>query len=146
MKTLVARRGTDQPVLAEVATPQQLDAGDVRVAVAAAAFTYSTRSSPPDREALGLPEQVGLGFDFGTRHRDRTRRERVHRGRQGDRTARRHHRPNPCPHRRARDRSRPRSPPSPTDSASTLPPRSHSTRSPHARRSTYSGLTAGACW
>ncbi len=64
MKTLVARRGSDRPVLAELATAQQLDAGDVRVAVEAAAFTYFDAFVPTHREALGLPEQVGLGFDF----------------------------------------------------------------------------------
>ena len=64
MKSLIARRGSDQPVVAELATPQKLDAGDVRVAVAAAAFTYFDAFVPAHREALGLPEQVGLGFDF----------------------------------------------------------------------------------
>ena len=44
--------------------PQKLDAGDVRVAVAAAAFTYFDAFVPAHQEALGLPEQVGLGFDF----------------------------------------------------------------------------------
>ena len=39
-------------------------AGDVRVAVAAAAFTYFDAFVPGHQEALGLPEQVGLGFDF----------------------------------------------------------------------------------
>ena len=34
------------------------------VAVAAAAFTYFDAFVPAHREALGLPEQVGLGFDF----------------------------------------------------------------------------------
>jgi len=32
MKSLIARRGSDQPVVAELASPQKLDAGDVRVA------------------------------------------------------------------------------------------------------------------
>jgi NADPH:quinone reductase-like Zn-dependent oxidoreductase len=64
MKSLIARRGSDQPVIAELANPQQLEAGDVRVAVAAAAFTYFDAFVPAHRETLGLPEQVGLGFDF----------------------------------------------------------------------------------
>src|SRR6187551_1686215 len=64
MKTLIARRGSDQPVIAELDTPQQLGAGDVRVAVAAAAFTYFDAFVPAHQDALGLPEQVGLGFDF----------------------------------------------------------------------------------
>jgi NADPH:quinone reductase-like Zn-dependent oxidoreductase len=64
MKALIARRGSDQPVLAEAANPQELDAGDVRVAVAAAAFTYFDAFVPAHRDVLGLPEQVGLGFDF----------------------------------------------------------------------------------
>ena len=64
MKSLIARRGSDQPVVAELASPQKLDAGDVRVAVAAAAFTYFDAFVPAHREALGLPDQVGLGFDF----------------------------------------------------------------------------------
>ena len=64
MKSLVARRGSDQPAVAELAAPQKIDAGDVRVAVAAAAFTYFDAFVPAYQEALGLPEQVGLGFDF----------------------------------------------------------------------------------
>ena len=44
--------------------PSGLDAGEVRVAVAAAAFTYFDAFVPAHREALGLPDQVGLGFDF----------------------------------------------------------------------------------
>ena len=64
MKSLIARRGSDQPVVAELASPQKLDAGDVRVAVAAAAFTYFDAFVPAHREALGLPDHVGLGFDF----------------------------------------------------------------------------------
>ena len=64
MKSLIARRGSDQPALVELAAPQEVDAGDVRVAVAFAAFTYFDAFVPAHREALGLPEQVGLGFDF----------------------------------------------------------------------------------
>jgi NADPH:quinone reductase-like Zn-dependent oxidoreductase len=64
MKTLVARHGSDQPAVAELANPQELDPGDVRVAVAAAGFTYFDAFLAVHREALGLPEQVGLGFDF----------------------------------------------------------------------------------
>ena len=64
MKSLIARRGSDQPVVAELASPQTPEAGDVRVAVAAAAFTYFDAFVPAHRDALGLPDQVGLGFDF----------------------------------------------------------------------------------
>jgi len=64
MKSLIARRGSDQPVIAELANPQKLDAGEVRVDVAAAAFTYFDAFVPAHQEILGLPEQVGLGFDF----------------------------------------------------------------------------------
>ena len=64
MKSLIARRGSDQPEVIEIATAQQVAAGDVRVEVAAAAFTYFDAFVPAHREALGLPEQVGLGFDF----------------------------------------------------------------------------------
>ena len=64
MKSLIARRGSDQPEVVELDTRQQVGAGDVRVAVAAAAFTYFDAFVPAHREALGLPEQVGLGFDF----------------------------------------------------------------------------------
>ena len=64
MKSLIARRGSDQPAVVELAAPQQVAAGDVRVAVAAAAFTYFDAFVPAHRAALGLPDQVGLGFDF----------------------------------------------------------------------------------
>ncbi len=64
MKSLIARRGSDQPAVVELAARQQVDAGDVRVAVAFAAFTYFDAFVAAHQEALGLPEQVGLGFDF----------------------------------------------------------------------------------
>jgi NADPH:quinone reductase-like Zn-dependent oxidoreductase len=63
MKSLIARRGSDQPAIVEL-DPQTVDADDVRVAVAAAAFTSFDAFVPAHHEALGLPEQVGLGFDF----------------------------------------------------------------------------------
>jgi NADPH:quinone reductase-like Zn-dependent oxidoreductase len=63
MKSVIARRGSDQPLVAELPR-QNVGAGEVRVAVAAAAFTYFDAFVPDHREALGLPEQVGLGFDF----------------------------------------------------------------------------------
>lgn len=63
MKSVVARRGSEQPVVAELAS-QPIGPGDVRVTVAAAAFTYFDAFAPAHQEALGLPEQVGLGFDF----------------------------------------------------------------------------------
>ena len=64
MRSLIARRGSDQPVIADIANPRQLGADDVRVAVEAAAFTYFDAFVPAHQDALGLPEQVGLGFDF----------------------------------------------------------------------------------
>ena len=64
MKSVIAHRGSDQPVVAELSSTQNIEAGDVRVAVAAAAFTYFDAFVPAHQEALGLPEQVGLGFDF----------------------------------------------------------------------------------
>jgi NADPH:quinone reductase-like Zn-dependent oxidoreductase len=63
MKSVIARRGSDQPLVAELVS-QHVGAREVRVAVAAAAFTYFDAFVPAHREALGLPEQVGLGFDF----------------------------------------------------------------------------------
>ncbi len=63
MTTVVARRGSDEPIVAELERPP-LGAGEVRVAVTAAAFTYFDAFVPTAREALGLPDQVGLGFDF----------------------------------------------------------------------------------
>jgi NADPH:quinone reductase-like Zn-dependent oxidoreductase len=43
---------------------QEVGADEVRVAIAAAGFTYFDAFVPAHREDLGLPEQVGLGFDF----------------------------------------------------------------------------------
>ena len=63
MKYVIARRGSDHPVVAERAG-RDVGAGEVRVAVAAAAFTYFDAFVTGHLEALGLPEQVGLGFDF----------------------------------------------------------------------------------
>jgi NADPH:quinone reductase-like Zn-dependent oxidoreductase len=63
MKYVIARRGSDHPVVAERAG-RQVGAGEVRVAVEAAAFTYFDAFVAGHQEALGLPEQVGLGFDF----------------------------------------------------------------------------------
>jgi len=64
MKFVIAHRGSDQPTVAELPAIQNVEAGDVRVAVAAAAFTYFDAFVPAHQDALGLPEQVGLGFDF----------------------------------------------------------------------------------
>jgi NADPH:quinone reductase-like Zn-dependent oxidoreductase len=63
MKAVIASRGSHQPIVAEL-DRQQVDSGDVRVAVAAAAFTYFDGFVAANVEALGLPDQVGLGFDF----------------------------------------------------------------------------------
>ncbi len=63
MKAVVARRGSDVPEVAEVPR-QELGANQVRVAVSAAGFTYVDAFVPGHLDTLGLPEQVGLGFDF----------------------------------------------------------------------------------
>ncbi|MET0326636.1 MAG: alcohol dehydrogenase catalytic domain-containing protein [Ilumatobacteraceae bacterium] len=63
MKTVVARRGSDQPIVAELDT-QVVGPDEVRVAVTAAAFTYFDAFVAAHHDSLGLPEQVGLGFDF----------------------------------------------------------------------------------
>ncbi len=63
MRSVIARRGSDQPVVADLER-QPVGAGDVRVAVASAAFTYFDAFIPAHQETLGLPDQVGLGFDF----------------------------------------------------------------------------------
>ncbi len=63
MRTVIARRGSDRPVVAELAR-RNVGAKEVRVEVAAAAFTYFDAFVPAHQEELGLPDQVGLGFDF----------------------------------------------------------------------------------
>jgi NADPH:quinone reductase-like Zn-dependent oxidoreductase len=63
MKTVVARRGSDQPIVAELDS-QVVGQDEVRVAVTAAAFTYFDAFVAAHHDSLGLPEQVGLGFDF----------------------------------------------------------------------------------
>jgi NADPH:quinone reductase-like Zn-dependent oxidoreductase len=63
MKTVIARRGADQPEVTDLAR-QDLSAQDVRVAVTAAAFTYFDAFVAGHQDALGLPDHVGLGFDF----------------------------------------------------------------------------------
>lgn len=63
MKALIAQRGSNRPQFADVIRP---DLGDeqVRITVAAAAFTYFDAFVPAHQVELGLPDQVGLGFDF----------------------------------------------------------------------------------
>lgn len=63
MKAIVSRHDSNQPELVQV-DRQPLDEGHVRVAVAAAAFTYFDAFVARHHDVLGLPEQVGLGFDF----------------------------------------------------------------------------------
>lgn len=63
MKAVIARRGSDQAVIADVGS-QEVGAGQARVAVAAAGFTYFDAYVAGHQETLGLPDQVGLGFDF----------------------------------------------------------------------------------
>ncbi|MGN6694534.1 MAG: hypothetical protein ACTHN0_10175, partial [Aquihabitans sp.] len=61
MNNVIARQGSDQPLVAEL-DPQPIGPTDVRVAVTAAAFTYFDAFLPTVRAAMGLPDQVGLGF------------------------------------------------------------------------------------
>lgn len=63
MKIVAARRGSDVPVVVET-EPQDVASDQVRVKVLAAGFTYFDAFLPTQQEAFGLPEQVGLGFDF----------------------------------------------------------------------------------
>lgn len=63
MKAVIARHGSDQPLVADLDS-QEVGAGQARVAVAAAGFTYFDAYVAGHQETLGLPEQVGLGFDF----------------------------------------------------------------------------------
>ena len=60
MKSVIAHRGSDQPTVAELPAIQNVEAGDVRVAVAAAAFTYFDAFVPAHQDALGLPERGRL--------------------------------------------------------------------------------------
>lgn len=63
MQTVVARRGADQPFVTEL-DRRPVGDGEVRVRVTAAAFTYFDAFVAAHTDAFGLPEQVGLGFDF----------------------------------------------------------------------------------
>jgi NADPH:quinone reductase-like Zn-dependent oxidoreductase len=63
MKALISRRGSLEPELADV-DRQDLHEDEIRVTVAAAAFTYFDGFVAAHHDSLGLPEQVGLGFDF----------------------------------------------------------------------------------
>ncbi len=64
MFALVARSGSPSPAL-EPAERPPLAADEVRVEVAAAGFTLYDAAAAADPRALGLPDVVGLGFDFG---------------------------------------------------------------------------------
>ncbi len=63
MKAVIARRGSDRAEVAEL-DRQDIRGDQVRVVVAAAGFTYFDAFVPGHRVELGLPEQVGLGFDY----------------------------------------------------------------------------------
>ncbi|WP_182376927.1 alcohol dehydrogenase catalytic domain-containing protein [Nocardioides sp. WS12] len=63
MKALIAQRGSHKPQFADVAGAELTD-GQVRVAVAAAGFTYFDAFVSAHGAELGLPDEVGLGFDF----------------------------------------------------------------------------------
>ena len=62
MKTVVARRGAAHPFVTEL-DRRPVGDGEVRIAVTAAAFTYFDAFVAANSAALGLPDQVGLGFD-----------------------------------------------------------------------------------
>src|SRR4051794_36368895 len=63
MKALISRRGSYEVELADV-DRQDLHEDQIRVTVAAAAFTYFDAFVAAHHDVLGLPDQVGLGFDF----------------------------------------------------------------------------------
>ena len=63
MHTVIARRGSDQPLVARL-DPPPIAEHHVRVLVSAAAFTYFDAFVAAHLDALGLTGQVGLGFDF----------------------------------------------------------------------------------
>lgn len=63
MYALIARTGDPVPALEQVESPA-LGPDDVRVAVSAAGFTLYDAVAASDHSLLGLPDVIGLGFDF----------------------------------------------------------------------------------
>ena len=63
MRALVSRSGDPTPRVEHIDSPD-LAPDQVRVAVAAAGFTLYDAVAASDHTLLGLPEVIGLGFDF----------------------------------------------------------------------------------
>ncbi|MER6941360.1 alcohol dehydrogenase catalytic domain-containing protein, partial [Nocardioides sp. NPDC000441] len=63
MYALISRAGDPTPRLEELPT-QPLGPDDIRVEVAAAGFTLFDAFVAGDHAAIGLPDVIGLGFDF----------------------------------------------------------------------------------
>jgi NADPH:quinone reductase-like Zn-dependent oxidoreductase len=63
MYALISRSGDAVPRLEQV-DPPALGPGDVRVAVAAAGFTFYDSVAAANHALLSLPDVIGLGFDF----------------------------------------------------------------------------------
>ena len=63
MYALISRAGDPTPRLEELPA-QPLGPDDIRVEVAAAAFTLFDAFVAGDHAAIGLPDVIGLGFDF----------------------------------------------------------------------------------
>lgn len=66
MRALVSYAGNPNPSVENVPSPE-LGPQDVRVEVAAAGITYFDSFVATDHEAFGLPDAIGLGFDFSGR-------------------------------------------------------------------------------
>ncbi|HEY9395271.1 MAG TPA: alcohol dehydrogenase catalytic domain-containing protein, partial [Nocardioides sp.] len=63
MYALISRAGDPTPRLEELPA-QPLGPEDIRVEVAAAGFTLFDAFVASDHAAIGLPDVIGLGFDF----------------------------------------------------------------------------------
>lgn len=63
MYALISRAGDSTPHLEEVAPPE-LNDDEVRISVAAAGFTLFDAFVAADHAPVGLPDVIGLGFDF----------------------------------------------------------------------------------
>ncbi|EGD41125.1 alcohol dehydrogenase [Nocardioidaceae bacterium Broad-1] len=63
MYALISRAGDPTPRLEELPA-QPLGPDDIRVEVAAAGFTLFDAFVASDHAAIGLPDVIGLGFDF----------------------------------------------------------------------------------
>ncbi|MFC4999634.1 alcohol dehydrogenase catalytic domain-containing protein [Dactylosporangium cerinum] len=63
MQALISRAGDPTPRVEQL-DPRELGPDEVRVAVTAAGFTLYDAAAAADHAMLGLPDVVGLGFDF----------------------------------------------------------------------------------